>query len=204
MPGIVKIKNKMESRERILKNIAHANAKKTPLPELSERQGKGSNDAEEFVALLEKIGGKVVEVKDSAAVGHYVLQQFPSSSRILTTIPELPWFASPLSEDPHAFENVDLAILRGHFGVAENGAVWITDQLMGDRSIPFISQHLALVINKQDIVPTLHAAYERIASDSYEYGTFIAGPSKTADIEQSLVLGAHGPKSMIVFMMTAE
>ena len=105
---------------------------------------------------------------------------------------------------PHAFENVDLAILKGHFGVAENGAVWITDKLMGDRSIPFISQHLALVINKQDIVPTLQEAYERIDYDPYEYGTVIAGPSKTADIEQSLVLGAHGPKSLIVFLMSAD
>ena len=194
----------MGSREQILNNIARANVKETPLAELKETLAKGSNDAGEFVAILEKIGGKVVEVKDWAALGHYVLHHFSTLTRILTTIPELPWFAAQLSDDPHAFENVDLAILKGHFGVAENGAVWITDKLMGDRSIPFISQHLALVINKQDIVPTLHAAYERIASDSYEYGTFIAGPSKTADIEQSLVLGAHGPKSMIVFLMSAE
>ncbi len=194
----------MGSREKILDNISRANAKGKPLPELKESQGAGSNYAEEFVALLEKIGGKAVEVKDWAALGHYVSQQFSSASQILSTIPELPWFASKLSDDPHAFENVDLAILKGHFGVAENGAVWITDKIMGDRSIPFISQHLALVIKKQDIVPTLHAAYERIDSDSYEYGTFIAGPSKTADIEQSLVLGAHGPKSMIVFLLTNE
>lgn len=194
----------MGSREKILNNISHANSKEKPLPELKESQGTGSDDASEFVALLERIGGKAVEVKDWAALGHYVLQQFSRASRILTTIPELPWFVSQLSDDPHAFENVDLAILKGHFGVAENGAVWITDKIMGDRSIPFISQHLALVINKRDIVPTLHAAYQRIDSDSYEYGTFIAGPSKTADIEQSLVLGAHGPKSMIVFLMTNE
>jgi L-lactate dehydrogenase complex protein LldG len=194
----------MGSREKILNNISHANAKEKALPELKESQGTGSNYAGAFVALLEKIGGKAVEVKDWTALGHYVLEHFSSASRILTTIPELPWFASQLSDDPHAFETVDLAILKGHFGVAENGAVWITDKIMGDRSIPFISQHLALVINKQDIVPTLHAAYERIDSDSYEYGTFIAGPSKTADIEQSLVLGAHGPKSMIVFLVTNE
>ena len=194
----------MPSREQILNNIARANVKETPLADLKETLGKGSNGAGEFVAILEKIGGKVVEVKDWAALGHYVLHHFSTVTRIFTTIPELPWFSAQLSNDPHAFENVDFAILKGHFGVAENGAVWITDKLMGDRSIPFISQHLALVINKQDIVPTLHAAYERISSDSYEYGTFIAGPSKTADIEQSLVLGAHGPKSMIVFLMSAE
>jgi len=194
----------MGSKEKILNNIAQANANEKPLPELNKNQGGMANCAGEFLTILEKIGGKGVEVKDWAAVGEYVSQNFSSSGRILSTIPELPWFSPQFSDDPHAFENVDLAILKGHFGVAENGAVWITDKLMGDRSIPFISQHLALVINKQDIVPTLQEAYERIDYDLYDYGTFIAGPSKTADIEQSLVLGAHGPKGMIVFLMTGE
>ena len=194
----------MGSKEKILNNISRANTKEKPLPELKKNQGQGSNDTGEFVAILEKIGGKAVEVKDWADLVHHVLHNFSASSQIMTTIPELPWFAPQLSDDPHAFQNVDLAILKGYFGVAENGAVWITDKLMGDRSIPFISQHLALVINTQDIVPTLHEAYERIGDDPYDYGTFIAGPSKTADIEQSLVLGAHGPKSMIVFLMAGE
>jgi L-lactate dehydrogenase complex protein LldG len=194
----------MGSKEKILNNIAQATVNEKTLPQWKKNQGMGSVYAGEFVALLEKIGGKAVEVKDWAALGQYVLQNFSASDRIISTIPQLPWFAPQLSDDPHAFENVDLAILNGHFGVAENGAVWITDKLMGDRSIPFISQHLALVINKQDIVPTLQEAYERIDHDLYDYGTFIAGPSKTADIEQSLVLGAHGPKSMTVFLMAGE
>jgi L-lactate dehydrogenase complex protein LldG len=194
----------MGSKEKILNNIAQANVHGKQLPAFEKNQEGGAKYEGEFVALLEKIGGKGVEVKDWAVLGQYVLQNFSTSGRILSTIPELPWFAPQLSDDPHAFENVDLAILKGHFGVAENGAVWITDKLMGDRSIPFISQHLALVINKQDIVPTLQEAYERIDNDSYDYGTFIAGPSKTADIEQSLVLGAHGPKSMIVFLIAGE
>jgi L-lactate dehydrogenase complex protein LldG len=141
---------------------------------------------------------------DWPALQAYIEQHFTKLKRIVSTQKVLPWYLSTLSSDPHAYEDVDLAILQGHFGVAENGAVWITDGLMGDRAIPFISQHLALVIQRNDIVPTLHEAYERIASYHYEYGTFIAGPSKTADIEQSLVLGAHGPKSLIVFLMTGE
>ena len=44
-------------------------------------------------------------------------------------------------------------------------------------------------------------AYERIGSSNPNFGTFIAGPSKTADIEQSLVLGAHGPKTLTVFLL---
>ena len=74
-------------------------------------------------------------------------------------------------------------------------------QRMIERAVPFICQHLALIIEKKDIVPSMHEAYDRIASSVYGFGTFIAGPSKTADIEQSLVLGAHGPRSMVAFIL---
>jgi L-lactate dehydrogenase complex protein LldG len=59
------------------------------------------------------------------------------------------------------------------------------------------------VITPDAIVPTLHEAYEKISDNAYGFGVFIAGPSKTADIEQSLVLGAHGPKTMTVFILIA-
>jgi len=194
----------MGSREKILEKILQAGGKTTPLPEIKGSLDISRDTIHGFISVLEKIGGKVVEVKDWLSLREYVLLHYSGMKRIISTQAELPWYIPQLSNDPHSFEDVDLAILRGHFGVAENGAVWITDELMGDRSIPFITQHLALVINKSDIVPTLHEAYEKIAASKYEYGTFIAGPSKTADIEQSLVLGAHGPKSMVVFLMANE
>ncbi|MNW08326.1 Lactate utilization protein C [compost metagenome] len=50
----------------------------------------------------------------------------------------------------------------------------------------------------------MHEAYQKIADSVYGFGTFIAGPSKTADIEQSLVLGAHGPKNMTVFILAGR
>jgi L-lactate dehydrogenase complex protein LldG len=71
---------------------------------------------------------------------------------------------------------------------------------MLDRALPFICENLILVVQRKNIIPTLHEAYELIADSNYDYGTLIAGPSKTADIEQSLVLGAHGPKTLAVFI----
>jgi len=190
----------MGSRDKILENIARAHATDKPLPDLKKDSPAIGDYVSEFISVVEKIGGKVIEINAWSTLAEYVVQHYPSRSRILSTLPEVSWFTAQFSTDAHSFEDVELAILKGNFGVAENGAIWITDNLMGDRSIPFISQHLALVINKGDIVPTLHEAYEKIAAEDYSFGTFIAGPSKTADIEQSLVLGAHGPKSLVVFL----
>jgi L-lactate dehydrogenase complex protein LldG len=104
-------------------------------------------------------------------------------------------------DDPHATEDIDFAILPGQFAVAENGAVWITDDNVNHRAIYFIAQHLALVVSANDIVPNMHEAYRRLSFDRSRFGAFISGPSKTADIEQSLVIGAHGPRSMTVFVV---
>jgi L-lactate dehydrogenase complex protein LldG len=192
----------MGSREKILSAVLKNQPAEIPLPVLDSNHIETDKYADEFIAALEKIGGKVIMIQNYAPLVKYIETNFGLEQRIVSTISQLPWYATELSQQPHSYENVDLAILKGHFGVAENGAIWVTDKLMGDRSIPFISHHLSIVINKKDIVPTLHEAYNLIESYSYNFGTFIAGPSKTADIEQSLVLGAHGPKSLVVFLLT--
>ena len=103
--------------------------------------------------------------------------------------------------DPHTLADVDLAVLPAQFGVAENSALWVTDEHLPLRVLPFICQHLALVVPGQRIVPLMQQAYGVIGAQEYGFGTFIAGPSKTADIEQSLVLGAHGARTLSVFIL---
>jgi L-lactate dehydrogenase complex protein LldG len=97
---------------------------------------------------------------------------------------------------------VDFAILPGKFGVAENGAVWVSDERVRHRVIYFLAQHLALVVPADQIVNNMHEAYEPLRFDGPGFGTFISGPSKTADIEQSLVIGAHGARSLTVLLMS--
>jgi L-lactate dehydrogenase complex protein LldG len=190
----------MENREKILQRIANVKVAETPLPSLKGLSTALGDTTQNFIEMVRAVGGKVVEVDKLDDVLKIVDGLFPSS-KIICTDANLPLYSPYVAADPHTFEDVDLAILPGHFGVAENGAVWITDPLMGDRAIPFIVQHLALVVQKRSIVPTLHDAYERIGLSEYDFGVFIAGPSKTADIEQSLVFGAHGPKSLTVFLL---
>lgn len=160
-----------------------------------------------FIATLEAIGGIAYRVSGFDRIATMVRELWPEAHRIVTGIPQLKGIGEKAvaGADPHTLEDTDLAILPAHFGVAENGACWITEAQMVQRVLPFIAQHLALVVPARAIVADMHAAYQRIAlldADApYGFATFIAGPSKTADIEQSLVLGAHGPASLTVFLL---
>lgn len=198
-----KQKEQMSSRARILEAVRKNQPQASSLPQIPSAANLSVDVVERFKTILVNIGGAVVEVNDTASISAYIAKNIPDAQRIVSLVTGVEARGMDFSStDPHQLENVDVAVLQGFFGVAENGAVWITDERMGDRALPFISAHLAMVIQRKDIVPTLHEAYERIGSSQHHFGTFIAGPSKTADIEQSLVLGAHGPKSMTVFIMS--
>ena len=104
-------------------------------------------------------------------------------------------------DDPHQLEAVEFAILPGQFAVAENAAVWVTSRAVRHQAIYYLTQHLALVVPRDQLLHNMHEAYARLSFDQAEFGCFISGPSKTADIEQSLVIGAHGPRSLAVFLV---
>jgi L-lactate dehydrogenase complex protein LldG len=201
----------MNSRGKILGTIKSNQPPVRELPEMPSGAGaQGAGDlAAAFATMLEGIGGSVYFVSGYDRIVAILREQHADARRIVSGCPELGSFGevSAHYDDPHTLENVDLAVLRAHFGVAENGACWMTEDQMIERALPFITQHLALILRRDAMVADMHAAYERIAEweatrpGDYGFATFIAGPSKTADIEQSLVLGAHGPRSLIVFLL---
>ena len=94
----------------------------------------------------------------------------------------------------------DVGIIQGELGVAENGCVWIP-QTMKERAVCFISEELVILLDKNNIVSNMHEAYKRIQMPHYGYGVFISGPSKTADIEQALVMGAQAARSVTVILV---
>ncbi|HYF68969.1 MAG TPA: LUD domain-containing protein [Ohtaekwangia sp.] len=191
----------MNSRSKILQALSQKMSSRTPLPELPSFS-LNEDAVFKFKDTLRNIGGTVIDLKTQAGIQEYISQHYSSHARIVSMIPGIQAERPNANSIPHEFESVDLMIIKAHFAVAENGAVWITEELMGDRVLPFLCQHLAVVVEEVNIVETMHQAYDRIGAVAYEFGTFIAGPSKTADIEQSLVLGAHGPKTMTVFLIS--
>jgi L-lactate dehydrogenase complex protein LldG len=196
-------KNSMSTREKILGAVLENQPPATALPEISTFKGDNNNLVQKYVDVFKTIGGTAFLVDDVAAVKILINQNFDTAKRTVTTLAELSGNFELISAtvDPHTYDDVELAIIKAHFSVAENGAVWLTEEVMGQRIIPYICQHLAVLVNADNILPTLHEAYEKIGAGEYGFGGFIGGPSKTADIEQALVLGAHGPLTMTVFII---
>lgn len=196
----------MGSREAILAALKKNQPALQPLPDISIASSNSGDLKAKFIQTLTSIGGKVIEVSEPDEIASHISKEFSSPARIVNTVEDLhPKFeAFNPKSDSHDFKNVTLAILKGVFGVAENGAIWITDSNMGDQALPYICEHLALIIKSDSILDTLRDAYDKIGNADYRLGTFLAGPSKTADIEQSLVLGAHGPKSLLVFLINQK
>ena len=193
----------MNSREKILEAVLKNQPSTVPLPDISSFRGEPEGAVAIYRTVFNSIGGTALSVENMAELEDYLRENFDMTRRLLTTLPELAGLAEMISPtvDPHMYEDVELAVIGAHLAVAENGAVWLTDGLMGQRIIPYICQHLAVVVSAQTIVPTLHEAYAAIGAGDYGFGGFIGGPSKTADIEQALVLGAHGPLTMTVFIL---
>lgn len=157
-----------------------------------------------FCASAERAGATIVD----ADRGDLAVALAPTLARlaprnIVSLVPELAISTrSPNVVDPHDYADCDLAIVRGEFGVAENGAIWITDRAVPERSLWFLCEHLVVLLDPTELVPHMHAAYARLGSLDAAFGMFLSGPSKTADIEQALVIGAHGARSMLVVFLT--
>ena len=107
------------------------------------------------------------------------------------------------SSAPHTLDTLDVVVCESVLGVAENGAVWLATSDSTMRAALFLATRVVIVIAEEHLVPDLHQAYERIDVSAHTFGAFIAGPSKTADIEQSLVIGAHGPKELTLVLVSA-
>jgi L-lactate dehydrogenase complex protein LldG len=168
----------------------------TPLPPVADFGGEAS--VARFTEWLHFIGGQVIRLAPDQSLEEAVWQLYPAAVRVASEL--IPATVPVDQQTPTAvLEAVDLAVLRGELGVAENGAVWVPEANMLHRALPMIAQHLALVLDHQSIVATMHQAYAAVQHPG-SYGVFIAGPSKTADIEQSLVIGAHGARSLVVLL----
>ena len=197
----------MSNRERILQNVRENQPPAMELPSLDFPAVQYDDPRAQFIEMLTAVGGQAVEVA-SLAAAHDHLTQMPvcvEAKRTCVLVEGVGEGNVVLADidDPHDLADVDLTVLQAEFGVAENGAVWLDDSSLTHRALPFLTRHLVIVLAANQIVHNMHQAYERIEFTEPRFGVFLSGPSKTADIEQSLVIGAHGARSLTVFLIDA-
>lgn len=194
-----------QSKEEILKAIRENMPEPAELPSLDQTWQQFDDPIDHFCEMVQAVGGVAHQV-DGFAEAEKILKQtdcFVQAKKISSLVDQLPLstFDAAAIDDPHRLDDLDLVILPGSFGVAENGAIWIDGRLMPHRVMPFIAQHVMFTVPRSQIVHNLHQGYRKLNLKERQFGLFVSGPSKTADIEQSLVIGAHGARSTTVFVV---
>ena len=194
------MKVEMSARENILNRLRAANVVEVEKPELHKIEHIRFKDkVAHFIEVVNSVGGEVVEMGDSLA--KTLVDCGIDCSNIVSRLEELPNAVNPDTvADVHELGGEYTAVVRGRIGVAENGAVWIP--ILGKRKAHvFACNHLVVVMNREYIVDTMHDAIIQLSLDNLAYGVFVSGPSKTADIEQALVIGAHGAMQTTIILL---
>lgn len=195
----------MSSRDQILQSIRSHALTSEPLPELDTNGVHFDDPVARFCEVLAMVGGRGVHVA-TLTEAQKALCEIPTYQSAKLRVSACPGvgetnFNANDVKDPHEFDAVDFAVLPGLVACAENAAVWVTDEKVPHRVLYFLTQHLALVVPSKSLVHNLGQAYPLIDIQAARFSAWISGPSKTADIEQSLVIGAHGPRSLTVFLV---
>ena len=193
----------MSNKEEILKRYRENVRERYDMPDLSDIRAITYPDPlVQFITMSQNVGGKVIEVKDGQDINDLIKEVYPDAKEIASNLPEVTIATRnpDTVEDASQLNGTDVGIIRGVFGVAENGCIWIPQQ-MKEKVVCFISENLVILLRKSQIVNNMHEAYRRVEFNDYGYGTFISGPSKTADIAQVLVMGAQAARSVTVLLM---
>ena len=193
----------MSSKEDILKKYRANIHEQYDMPDLSDIKAVTYPDPLlQFMNMTKNVGGNAIEVEKGRDVNTIISELYPTAKEIASNLPEITIATRNPDEVGRArdLNGTDVGIIRGMFGVAENACVWIPQQ-MKEKAVCFISEHLVILLSKSQIVNNMHEAYRRIEFNDYGYGTFISGPSKTADIAQVLVMGAQAARSATVLLL---
>ncbi len=204
----------MSSRDSILQRVRQSTQKRVEhpgaFPSPALRGGwRGFEDR------LVTVGGESigpVARTQLARVLRPVVEHRASGGRVIAAaslcleLGEGPW--TPVADDipPHDLEDVAVAVVRGSIAVMENGAIGIHGKDAAVQALPFLCETLVVLLSVESVVPDMHEALAALPEDAlhHRHFTWVSGPSKTADIEQTLVIGAHGPRALIAVGIDAE
>ena len=184
----------MSSREEILASIRKHTQTRYEKPDIADMKRLTYPDKiEQFCAISRAVGGTAVVLGEGEDVNAVIRRTYPDAMRIASVLPDISCatFNPDMVDDPKELDGTEVAVIRGEIGIP---------QTVKYKAIYFISEKLVILIDRNKIVDTMYDAYRKLDGQEYQFGTFISGPSKTADIEQALVMGAHGAREVLVIL----
>ena len=173
------------------------------MPDMKIEGIQYENTLQQFIDMTKSVGGHVIEAKEGEEINELIRKAYPEAKVFASNLPEITIAQKnpDTVEEANDLNGTDVGVVRGQIGVAENGCVWIP-QTMKEKAVLFISEYLVILLDKKNVVNNMHEAYARIEMEpKYNFGTFISGPSKTADIEQALVMGAQAARGVTVVLI---
>jgi L-lactate dehydrogenase complex protein LldG len=203
------------TRENVLSALRRNVREQYDMPDLDKLQPITFADpvAEFITKTTTTAGAKLLEMQPGEDIINKVREAYPDATSVASNLPGLiaanapalsMHFVNPDTATVEELERIDVGVIEGKIGVAENACIWVPQQ-MKEKAVCFASQRLVIVLRRSDIVHNMHEAYDRIAASAdyfqqYKFGTFISGPSKTADIESALVYGAQAARAVTVVL----
>ncbi len=208
------------SKEKILTNIRNA------LLEKSDNPFENIDFTSDV--LVESNDDKYIQfatnLKDNGGVFGYAENKTEAFGIVATLIDENRWenifcpipeFTDELSQydiitknTPEDFKDVDVAITTCDFLISRCGSVMVSSGLGLGRQIFSFPETLIIIANTSHVVNELKDAIDGIkgkyVNNFPSQITVITGPSRTADIEKTLVMGAHGSKNIYVFLIVGD
>ena len=191
----------MNSKETILNNIKRNTVTQYDMPELLLNAIQYPDKTSQFSEVLKSVGGSAYLLKEGENTDDVIKRLYPEANVIASNCTDITCATLNPDEvdDAHKLVGIDLAVVNGELGVAENACVWIQQNVV-HKALYFIAEEMVILLDKDKIVNNMHEAYQQITFSDRGFGLFISGPSKTADIEQALVIGAQSVKGLTVIL----
>jgi len=152
-----------------------------------------------FKESLERMGGLFLDPPAAGDVLAPIRAKIANATVVCSTVPEIAGNRDITAVGaPQELADVDFAIVRAAFAIAETGSILLSDKELRVNAVAYLAQHLIVLLDPADIVINLHHAYRRPEFREGNYAAFHTGPSATADIEGVLIHGAQGVRSLSV------
>ena len=193
----------MISRDAILAAVRANQPTPVSLPEVPLFKASAPSLIEQFQENLIRMGGKLAALDDASDLGALTKSLFADAKIVCSATPEVRGSRGiDKTAGPAALADVDVAVVRAAFGVAETGSVWLSEDDLQVNALGFLAQHLIVLLDPADIIGNLHQAYRDPRFKTARYAVLVTGPSATADIEGVLIHGAQGVRSMTVVLVS--